>query len=206
MFFSIVRRQATPAYTALLNSIKVDLKLAMKAKQNTEKNTIRAILSTIKNNEIDGGEQSEFELSKVLNKMIKQRIVSANEYQQQNRTDLAEVETQESDIIRKYVLSLPVASEEEITKKIVDFLTDLKAKDSSMHVGAIFKQITDELANTWGAAPSVIKSKIPQLYKDVFQKWVTSKLLSTFRGISILNHFMIDMILNISFDPLTAKI
>lgn len=170
MFFSVTRLQATPAYNALLNSIKVDLKLAMRAKQNTEKNTIRAILSTIKNNEIDGGEQSEFEVSKVLNKMIKQRIVSASEYQKQNRADLAEVEAQESDIIRKYVLSLPVASDEEINKKVVEFLTELKAQDASMHVGAVFKQITEELANSWGAAPSVIKAKVPHVYKEIFQK------------------------------------
>lgn len=170
MYFSIRRLQATPAYNSLLNTIKGDLKVAMRAKQNTEKNTIRAILSTIKNNEIDGGVQTEFELSKVLNKMIKQRVTSAAEYSSQNRADLADIETHESDIIRKYVESLPVATDEEINKKVVVFLTELKANDSTMHVGAVFKQITEELASRWGASPSVIKAKIPLVYKEIFLK------------------------------------
>lgn len=170
MFSSFRRFQATPAYNELLRSIKVDLKQAMIAKQNIEKNTIRSILSTIKNNEIDGGEQTEFELSKVLNKMIKQRVMSASEYQQQNRADLADVETKESDIIRKYVMSLPVASDEAINEKVVSFLTEIKGKDPNTHIGAIFKQINEDLATAWGAAPSVIKAKIPQYYKQIFSK------------------------------------
>lgn len=170
MFPTLRRFQASPAYNELLRVIKVDLKQAMIAKQNVEKNTIRSILLTIKNNEIDGGAQTEFELSKVLNKMIKQRVVSANEYKQQNRADLAEVETQESDLIRKYVMSLPVASDEQINEKVVEFLTKLKADDANMHIGAVFKQINEDLASSWGAAPSVIKAKIPQYYKDIFSK------------------------------------
>lgn len=170
MFSTLRRFQATPAYNELLRSIKVDLKQAMIAKQNVEKNTIRAILSTIKNNEIDGGFQTEFELSKVLNKMIKQRIDSANEYNSQNRADLADVESKEGDIIRKYVLALPVASDEEINDKVVKFLTDLKAQDPNTHIGAVFKQINDDLAVSWGAAASVIKAKIPAYYKQIFQK------------------------------------
>lgn len=170
MFPTLRKFQATPAYNALLKSIKVDLKQAMIAKQNVEKNTIRSILSTIKNNEIDGGVQTEFELSKVLNKMIKQRVVSAQEYKQQNREDLAQVETQELDIIRKYVLSLPVASDEEVNEKVKEFLENLKKQDEKIHIGAIFKQINDDLATLWGAAPSVIKAKIPQYYKEIFQK------------------------------------
>lgn len=170
MFASVRRFQATPAYANLLKSLKVDLKQAMISKNNLEKTTIRAILSTVKNNEIDGGAQTEFELSKVLGKMAKQRADSAQEFQQQNRSDLAEVEIQESDFIKKYISSLPVASDAEIKEKLTNFLNDIKANDANAHVGAIFKQINDDLASSWGAAPSVIKAMVPQLYKDIFKK------------------------------------
>ncbi|EEQ36972.1 hypothetical protein CLUG_01095 [Clavispora lusitaniae ATCC 42720] len=170
MFASLRRFQATPAYGALLSSLKVDLKKAMIAKNNMEKTTIRSILSTIKNNEIDGGAQTEFELSKVLGKMVKQRVDSAREFQQQKRDDLAEIESKESEIIKKYVESLPVASDEEIKEKLTHFLNEIKANDANTHVGAIFKQINDDLASSWGAAPSVIKSMVPSLYKDIFKK------------------------------------
>lgn len=169
MFASIRRLQASPAYTNLLKSLKVDLKQAMIAKNNVEKTTIRSILSSVKNNELDGGAQTEFELSRVLGKMAKQRSDSAKEFQQQDRSDLAEVELQESDIIQKYISALPVASDAEIKKKLIEFLTEIKENDANTHVGAIFKQINDDLASSWGAAPSVIKAMVPQLYKDIFK-------------------------------------
>lgn len=170
MFASVRRLQATPAYASLLKSLKVDLKQAMIAKNNMEKTTIRSILSTVKNNEIDGGAQTEFELSKVLGKMVKQRADSADEFKQQNRSDLADVEIQESEIIKKYISSLPVASDAEIKEKLVDFLSEIKEKDANTHVGSIFKLINDDLASSWGAAPSVIKAMVPQLYKSIFKK------------------------------------
>lgn len=168
MFPSFRRLQATPAYNLLLTLIKGDLKKAMLAKNNVEKNTIRLVLSTVKNNEIDGAKQTEFELARSLNKMIKQRIDSAHAFKDQGRQDLAQAEEQEADIIRKYVIALPVASEEDIKQKLALLLEELKNKDSSTKIGSVFKEITDEVATNWGSSPAVIKAMVPGLYKEVF--------------------------------------
>lgn len=168
MIPSLRRFQATQAYNQLLASLKGDLKKAMLAKNTVEKNTIRLILSTVKNNEIDGAKQTEFELAKSLNKMIKQRIDSVTAFKTQGREDLAQLEEQEADIIRKYIIALPVASEEELESKLKLLLEELKKKDSSTKIASVFKEITDEVANSWGSSPSVIKAMVPGLYKQVF--------------------------------------
>lgn len=170
MFPSLRRLQASPAYNQLLTLIKGDLKKAMLAKNNLEKNTIRLVLSTVKNNEIDSAKQTEFELARTLNKMIKQRIDSSHAYKAQGREDLAHAEELEADIIRKYVIALPVASEEEIEQKLRALLDELKQKDSSTKIASVFKEITDDVATKWGSSPSVIKAMVPGLYKEVFGK------------------------------------
>lgn len=168
MLPSLRRLQATPAYTQLLALIKGDLKKAMIAKNNLEKNTIRLVLSTVKNSEIDGAKQTEFELARSLNKMIKQRIDSSHAFKTQGRDDLASAEEEEADIIRKYVIALPVASEEEILKKVKVLLEELKQKDGSTKIGSVFKEITEEVATNWGSSSAVIKAMVPGLYKEVF--------------------------------------
>lgn len=171
MFATARRFQATKAYNEMLQTMKGDLKKAMMAKDNMQKNTIRSVLSTVKNNEIDGAEQNEFEMARVLNKMIKQRIESARIFSEQNRPDLVEAEEKEASAIRKYILDLPVASEDDIRGKLLGKLEEIKSSQGDdVHVGAIFKQITKETAQSWGASPSVVKAMVPALYKQVFQK------------------------------------
>lgn len=103
MFATIRRFQATPGYTQLLQTLKVDLKQAMIAKNGPEKNTIKAIMATIKNREIDGAKQTETSLKRTLGKMIKQRKDSETLYRNQDRDDLADVEQKETVFIQKYL-------------------------------------------------------------------------------------------------------
>lgn len=151
--------------------MKGDLKKAMLAKDNLQKNTIRSVLSTVKNHEIDGGKQTEFEIARVLNKMIKQRIDSAKLFQEQKRHDLMQAEEQEAAAIRKYILALPVASEDEIEEKLKDFVAEIrKNQGDDTHISKVFKEISDDLAQKWGASPNVVKAMVPGVYKQVFQK------------------------------------
>lgn len=106
MLPTLRRLQATPGYTQLLQTLKVDLKQAMIAKKSLEKNTIKSIMSSIKNREIDGAKQTETSLKKTLTKMLKQRNDSAAIYLKQDRADLAEVEQKETEVIQKYMSEL----------------------------------------------------------------------------------------------------
>ncbi|KAM9921790.1 hypothetical protein OXX59_006276 [Metschnikowia pulcherrima] len=165
MFASIRRLQASPAYTQLMGAIKSDLKQAMLAKNKIEKNTIRSVLSSIKNSEIDGGKQTEFDLYKLFTKMVKQRTDSEQLYTSQDRSDLAEVEAQESKIIKKYLESLPVAPETEIAAKAEKWVAELFEKDPNVALKDIMKQVTDEFASGWNTFPAAIRATIPQLHK-----------------------------------------
>lgn len=167
MFASVRRLQATPAYTQLVAAMKGDLKLAMLAKQAVRKNTIRSALAAIKNAEIDGAAQSEHAVSRVLNKMIKQRIDSEKMYRDQQRADLAAVESEEGAILRHYITLLPVASADEVALKLEAWMRELAA-GGPLKVGAVFRLITPELAAGWGTAPDAVKPLVADVYKRVF--------------------------------------
>lgn len=168
MFASLRRFQASPAYTQLMTSIKLDLKQAMIAKNKVEKNTIRSVLSSIKNSEIDGGKQTEFDLFRLFSKMVKQRNESEQMYVAQQRLDLAEVEAQESHIIRKYLESLPVASEDEVASKTEKWLKELHEQNNALALKDIMKQVTDEFAQGWNTFPAAIRASVPKLYKQIW--------------------------------------
>ena len=82
----------------LLDSIKKDLKIAMKAKETLKISTLRMITSSIKNIEINNRTSSKDESSneslsdneiiQLLSKMIKQRKESAEIYKKSDRADL----------------------------------------------------------------------------------------------------------------------
>ena len=93
----------------LLDLIKSDLRVAMKAKDSLVVSTLRMITSEIKNIEINNrsssnpgiiGDSSTIQL---LSKMIKQRKESSEIYKNSNRGDLEKKENEEIKIIQKYM-------------------------------------------------------------------------------------------------------
>ena len=99
----------------LLDSIKKDLKIAMKAKDTLKISTLRMITSSIKNMEISNRSSSnedslqdflnDSEIIQLLSKMIKQRKESAEIYSKSNRNDLEKKEKDEIEIIEQYMPS-----------------------------------------------------------------------------------------------------
>ena len=164
-----VRFNSTQAYNDTLAAFKVDLKKAMLAKDAVKKDTIRGILSTIKNEEINGLEKNEFELFRVFSKMAKQRRTSLEEYIKVNRSDLAEREEQEAQIIETYLKQLPVASEEEINAKVEAWLLDI-LKGEVPPIGKIMSQINDELVSEWKASAKQVKAIVGKHYKTLQKK------------------------------------
>ena len=93
----------------LLDHIKDDLKIAMKAKNRLVISTLRMITSAIKNIEINNrsldnsNSIDEAEIIQLLSKMIKQRKESADIYSNSDRRDLEKKENDEIIIIQKYM-------------------------------------------------------------------------------------------------------
>ena len=93
----------------LLDLIKGDLKIAMKAKDSLVVSTLRMITSEIKNIEINNRSSSnpgivdDSSIIQLLSKMIKQRKESSEIYKNSNRDDLEKKENEEIKIIQKYM-------------------------------------------------------------------------------------------------------
>lgn len=81
-----------------------ELKAAMKARDNTRISTIRMVNSIIKNREIDGRTTLDDEaVLTVLTSYAKQRRESIEQYEKGGRTDLAEKEKAELDILLTFM-------------------------------------------------------------------------------------------------------
>ena len=107
----------------LLDHIKDDLKIAMKAKNSLVISTLRMVTSAIKNIEINkrssnnSNSVDEAEIIQLLSKMIKQRKESADIYSNSDRRDLEKKENDEIIIIQKY---MPKQIDENEFSSIID--------------------------------------------------------------------------------------
>lgn len=89
---------------ALIDTLKEEQKLAMKAKDKTRLGTIRLALSAIKQREVD--EQitlNDDDILAVLTKMVKQRRDSVTQYEAANRQDLADAERAEITVLEAFM-------------------------------------------------------------------------------------------------------
>ena len=97
---------------ALKTDIQEDMKSAMRAGEKERLGTIRMILAGIKQREVDTREDlSDDDILQVLEKMVKQRRESADQYRRGGREELAEREEREIELISRY-LPEPLSAEE----------------------------------------------------------------------------------------------
>ena len=136
----------------LKETIEIEYKNALKAKDKTKISTYRLILSSIKDLDITNRsgpnkkETDDEDIKKLLKKMVKQRAESIDIYKKNNRKDLLEVEQSEYDILTGF---LPKQLSEEETKKIcTDTIAKLGAssvKDMGKVMGELKKLHSDEI-------------------------------------------------------------
>jgi uncharacterized protein YqeY len=110
---------------ALEQKIMAELKTAMLSKDEKAVRSLRAIKAAIinaKTSEGAGGKISEEDENRLLQKMVKQRKDSLEIFVQQNRTDLAEKEREELEVIEKFLPKQldPEQLKERIKKIIVE--------------------------------------------------------------------------------------
>jgi len=104
----------------LEDKIKESIILAMKAKDRTRLEALRAVKSAILLEKTKAGNKEnldENQIIKLLQKLVKQRNESAKIYKEQNRDELAEIEDNQSKIISEY---LPDQLNEEELIAIID--------------------------------------------------------------------------------------
>ncbi|MBU3657978.1 MAG: GatB/YqeY domain-containing protein [Rhodocyclaceae bacterium] len=90
--------------TSLKDRITEDMKSAMKARETERLAAIRLLLAAIKQREVDDRiTLDDAAVAAVVDKLIKQRRDSLNQYEQAGREDLAAVERAEIDVLTPYL-------------------------------------------------------------------------------------------------------
>lgn len=90
----------------LLNLITEDMKDAMRKKESARLGTIRLLQAAIKQYQIDFNNRNPLDdgqIVAVIDKMIKQRLDSIEQYKKGNREDLATKEAAEIEILKAYM-------------------------------------------------------------------------------------------------------
>ena len=131
---------------SLEQKIMTELKTAMLAKDEKSLRSLRAIKAAIllaKTSEGASGELKEDDELKLLQKLVKQRKDSLEIYQQQNRSDLAQKEQEEIEVIEKF---LPKQlSAEELKTEVSKIITGVGAT-SPADMGKVMGAATKQLA------------------------------------------------------------
>ena len=93
-----------------------DMKTAMRAKDSASLSTIRLVNAAIKQYEVDErNEADDARVVAILTKMIKQRKDSAQIYTDAGRSDLADKENAEIDVLNRYMPAMMSADEIQAT-------------------------------------------------------------------------------------------
>ncbi|HZR69763.1 MAG TPA: GatB/YqeY domain-containing protein [Burkholderiales bacterium] len=145
---------------ALKDRIQEDMKAAMKARETQRLSAIRLLLAAIKQREVDERKElGDPEVVSVIEKMIKQRRDSIAQYTSANRTDLADAETFELNLLAGY---LPKQmSDAEIAKAVEDAVAQTGAKGAA-DMGKVMGLLKAKLAGRADMAKvsALVKSKL----------------------------------------------
>ena len=131
---------------SLINKISESIMIAMKEKDTVSLESLRAIKSSLllaqtqKGNNLEISQEEEI---KILQKLVKQRKESADIYLAQNRSELAEVEINQSKIIEKF---LPEQISLDQIEKIVSELIDKTGASGMKDMGKIMGMASKELS------------------------------------------------------------
>ena len=129
--------------SVLKQQITEAMKAAMRAKAKEELGTIRLILAEIKRIEVD--ERIELDDARViatLDKMSKQRKDSITQYDQADRTDLADIERRELEVIKTF-LPQPLSTEE--VEKLLDAAIAITGANSMQDMGKLMAELKPQV-------------------------------------------------------------
>ena len=115
---------------SLLKNITDDMYLSMKSGDKEKANTLRTLISKLKDQQIKLRKDiSDEEALKIIKTLVKQRKESAEIYSKAGREELAEKENFEISILNNYLPKL--MSEEDILSLIKKIVNETNAKDLS---------------------------------------------------------------------------
>ncbi len=139
--------------------LKKDLKKAMVAKDNFTRDTIRFLMSAIKQVEVDERvELDDNAIYKIIQKSIKQRDDAAKAYKEANREDLYEKEIKESTILKEY---LPKQLSHDELKIVIEKIIETTGAKNMRDMGKVIKLTQSEVGS------SADGKKISSIVKEI---------------------------------------
>ena len=145
---------------SLAQSIKAAMKAAMKARDKQRLSTIRLIMAEFKRIEVDERiEVDDARALAVLDKMVKQRRDSVEQYTNAGRDELAAVETAEIAVIQEY-LPTPLTDDELLA--LVDAAIAGSDASGMQAMGAVMGVLKPQLQGRAdiGAVSQLVKSRL----------------------------------------------
>ena len=125
--------------TTPLEQIGEDLKIAMKAREKDRVSTLRLLLTAINNERIRSSQEvDDATFLKLVQKSIKQRRDSIEQYRQGNRDDLAVKEEREAELLAVYLL--PPVDDDEIRSAVQEFVT-AEGLSGPQALGSVMKEM-----------------------------------------------------------------
>lgn len=145
---------------ALIDQLKEEQKLAMKAKDKARLGTIRLALAAIKQREVD--EQitlNDDDILAVLVKMVKQRRDSVTQYEAANRQDLADVEKAEITVLEEF---MPQPLSEEDVIALIDSAVAESQASGMQDMGKVMALIKPHIQGRadMGRVSSLVRAKL----------------------------------------------
>ena len=147
----------------LKGQITEDMKSAMKAGEKDRLKVVRLMLAAIKQIEIDKRiELDDAAVLAVLDKMVKQRRDSVEQFENGNREDLAAIERAEIEVLGQY---LPEQLSADELAALVDEAIAESGAESMRDMGKVMGQIKAKAAGRadMGAVSATVKERLASL-------------------------------------------
>jgi uncharacterized protein YqeY len=143
-----------------------EMKEAMKAGDKRKLATVRLIQAALKDKDIEArgagkGQASDDEILALLQKMIKQRQESIAIYEQAGRTELAQQEREEAEVISSF---LPKQMDEAETKAAIEAAIAETGAASMKDMGKVIGVLRGKYAGRmdFGKASGIVKDLLPK--------------------------------------------
>ncbi len=131
----------------LVQTVDTDFKEAMKAKEEVRLSTLRMLRSALKNKQIDlQHELTDQEAMAVIKTMMKQYQDALNDFMNAGRTDLADRQQKELDILATYLP--PALSREELEAIVKDAVQSSGVTDAGKAMGIAMKAVAGRADGT----------------------------------------------------------
>ena len=145
---------------SLKDRIQEDMKAAMRGGDKQRLGVIRLMMAATKQREVDERiELDDMQVTAVLDKMVKQRRESHEQYTSAGRTDLAEQEAYEISVIQEY---LPEPLGEAEIAQLIDAAIAKTGASSMKDMGKVMGILKPQLAGRadMGAVSGTIKTRL----------------------------------------------